>query len=157
MKNPFKLFYSGLLIFSLSSDISAQDRENRILFHYLKLSSSLSDSDLKQALKQADKLAAQVNTPSFTGLQPSANAMKKAAALDQFRESFSVFSDSLSAMVKSGKLKPAETLYLVHCPMAFNDKGADWISDVPKVINPYFGDEMLHCGKIKSTFHKSGK
>ena len=157
MKNRIKLYLSALFVFLISSDIFTQNREERIIFHYLKLSSSLSDSDLKQSLKHAGKLASQLNQPAFSSLQASADAMKKAAALGQIRESFSVFSDSLSAMVKSGRLKPAETLYLVHCPMAFNDKGANWISDVPKVINPYFGDEMLHCGKVKSTLFKSGK
>jgi hypothetical protein len=157
MKNRIKLYLSALFVFLIYSGIYAQDREERIIFHYLKLSSSLSDSDLKQSVKHAGKLASQLDQPAFSSLQASADAMKKATGLNQLRESFSVFSDSLSAMVKSGRLKPAENLYLVHCPMAFNDKGADWISDVPKVINPYFGDEMLHCGKVKSTLFKSGK
>lgn len=50
-------------------------------------------------------------------------------------------------------------LYLMHCPMAFGtDKGADWISANPEVVNPFFGknnpkhkDEMLHCGEVKDT------
>ena len=157
MKNRFNLILPILFVLAVPYGSSAQGREDRIIFHYLKLSSSLADSDLKQALKQAEKLADQVNSSPFNALQPSASTMKKAAGLSQLRETFSVFSDSLSALVKSGKLKPAESLYLVHCPMAFNDKGADWISDVPKVINPYFGDEMLHCGKVKAILFKSAE
>ncbi len=41
-----------------------------------------------------------------------------------------------------------DTIYIVHCPMANENKGADWISFENKVLNPYFGDKMLHCGKV---------
>jgi len=42
-----------------------------------------------------------------------------------------------------------ESLYVQHCPMAFNNRGADWLSGEAKVLNPYFGDEMLNCGFVK--------
>ncbi|MEO0337712.1 MAG: efflux RND transporter periplasmic adaptor subunit [Bacteroidota bacterium] len=41
--------------------------------------------------------------------------------------------------------------YLQHCPMAFNDTGADWISEADTILNPYFGDKMLKCGFVKMT------
>ena len=41
------------------------------------------------------------------------------------------------------------TYYVQHCPMAFNDKGADWISSVEEIRNPYFGDQMLKCGWVE--------
>ena len=37
----------------------------------------------------------------------------------------------------------------VHCPMAFDWKGADWLQVGREVANPYFGAEMLGCGSIK--------
>jgi Cu(I)/Ag(I) efflux system membrane fusion protein len=40
-------------------------------------------------------------------------------------------------------------LYVQHCPMAFNNRGADWLSREEKILNPYFGDEMLNCGYVK--------
>lgn len=40
-------------------------------------------------------------------------------------------------------------LYVQHCPMAFNNRGADWLSKEEKILNPYFGDEMLNCGFVK--------
>lgn len=42
-----------------------------------------------------------------------------------------------------------EALYVQHCPMAFNNRGADWLSTEEKILNPYFGDEMLNCGFVK--------
>ncbi|MEM9985922.1 MAG: efflux RND transporter periplasmic adaptor subunit, partial [Bacteroidota bacterium] len=38
-----------------------------------------------------------------------------------------------------------------HCPMANDFSGADWISEDTEVLNPYFGDEMLHCGHVEDT------
>jgi len=40
-------------------------------------------------------------------------------------------------------------LYKVHCPMAFEDTGADWLQSSLKIANPYYGPEMLRCGTIK--------
>lgn len=41
------------------------------------------------------------------------------------------------------------TIYKQFCPMAFNDKGAFWLSKSEDILNPYFGSTMLHCGEIK--------
>ena len=42
-------------------------------------------------------------------------------------------------------------LFVQFCPMAFDNKGADWISDVGEVQNPYFGDKMMKCGLVTDT------
>ena len=34
----------------------------------------------------------------------------------------------------------------VHCPMAFDNKGADWLQGTGSIRNPYFGADMLSCG-----------
>ncbi len=35
------------------------------------------------------------------------------------------------------------SFYQAYCPMAFNDKGASWLQDSDRVLNPYFGSQML--------------
>jgi Cu(I)/Ag(I) efflux system membrane fusion protein len=40
--------------------------------------------------------------------------------------------------------------YVQHCPMANDNKGADWLSKDKEINNPYFGSSMLTCGEIKS-------
>lgn len=44
-------------------------------------------------------------------------------------------------------------IYRQHCPMAFNDRGADWMSESPEVRNPYFGRKMLECGEVSDTLY----
>ena len=40
------------------------------------------------------------------------------------------------------------TIYIQHCPMAFNNRGADWLSTEEQIRNPYFGDKMMKCGSV---------
>lgn len=48
-------------------------------------------------------------------------------------------------------------VYRVHCPMAFDDRGADWLSPEDKVLNPYFGDKMLRCGEVVGRIAPDGQ
>jgi Cu(I)/Ag(I) efflux system membrane fusion protein len=64
------------------------------------------------------------------------------------RKAFSLFSNSL---YKSLKMFGAGgiTVYYEHCPMANDKAGAYWLSNSKEIRNPYFGNEMLSCGKVK--------
>lgn len=66
------------------------------------------------------------------------------------RGAFSMLSNNLYTCVKSFGLD-GETAYYQFCPMAFNGEGAYWLSDKEEIRNPYFGDKMLTCGKVKET------
>ena len=48
-------------------------------------------------------------------------------------------------------VKPAETVYYQFCPMANDGKGANWLSKESGVKNPYYGSQMLSCGKTVET------
>lgn len=146
IKSP-GIIASALFYFLWVCNASAQKNEDKIVFHYLKLSQALSRSDFNKASKQAASLTNE--SASFTPLKRGSDLIRNAKNLESIREGFSVFSDSLKTAVEKGQFVPGETLFVLHCPMAFKDKGADWISDERKVINPYFGDEMLHCGSVK--------
>ncbi|NML39107.1 DUF3347 domain-containing protein [Chitinophaga sp. G-6-1-13] len=70
--------------------------------------------------------------------------------LEGKRSSFQMVSEMLFDLVKNTGLK-GKTIYHQYCPMAFDDKGAYWLSDKPEILNPYFGNKMLHCGETKDT------
>jgi hypothetical protein len=53
-------------------------------------------------------------------------------------------------MAKKTKLGTG-VIYKQFCPMAFDNKGAYWLSSNEEIMNPYFGDKMLHCGKVEET------
>ncbi|MES2777810.1 MAG: DUF3347 domain-containing protein [Bacteroidota bacterium] len=74
-------------------------------------------------------------------------ALSKTAGLEEKRKSFQIISDAMYDLIRTVKYDKA-MVYQVHCPMAFNNSGANWLSNKDEVINPYFGDKMLHCGEV---------
>jgi membrane fusion protein, copper/silver efflux system len=47
--------------------------------------------------------------------------------------------------------------YRAYCPMAFDDKGAEWLQIGQTINNPYFGESMLLCGEIRGRFDPRGQ
>ena len=60
---------------------------------------------------------------------------------------FETVSNAMYNMLKTVELKNAG-VYRQYCPMAFNDKGAYWLSNEAEIKNPYFGKKMLECGEV---------
>lgn len=70
--------------------------------------------------------------------------------LEKKRESFEMVSNAFYDMVRV--IKPTgSTIYYQYCPMAFDNKGAYWLSSADSIMNPYFGKKMLTCGEVKET------
>ncbi|TVR86987.1 MAG: efflux RND transporter periplasmic adaptor subunit [Saprospirales bacterium] len=67
------------------------------------------------------------------------------------REAFENISRALIYWLRHFEID-TDALYLQHCPMAFDNEGADWISTEEEILNPYFGDQMLHCGLVEEVF-----
>jgi len=65
------------------------------------------------------------------------------------RQQFEFLTDAMINSITAFGTK--NKLFVQFCPMAFDNKGADWISDVGEVQNPYFGDKMMKCGLVTDT------
>jgi hypothetical protein len=63
------------------------------------------------------------------------------------RLAFGTLSGAVYGMLKNVDIKNAG-IYHEYCPMAFNEKGAYWLSDESEIKNPYFGKKMLECGEV---------
>jgi hypothetical protein len=70
----------------------------------------------------------------------------KMGDIEEQRKAFVTVTESVEAMVKD-QLESG-TVYKQFCPMAFGNKGAYWLSNSKDIMNPYFGDKMLKCGRI---------
>ncbi|MBX9784612.1 MAG: DUF3347 domain-containing protein [Chitinophagaceae bacterium] len=70
--------------------------------------------------------------------------------IEKKRESFEMISNAFYDIVRAVRPNGA-TVYYQYCPMAFNDKGAYWLSNADSIRNPYFGKKMLTCGEVKET------
>ncbi|MBL0098419.1 MAG: DUF3347 domain-containing protein [Bacteroidetes bacterium] len=63
------------------------------------------------------------------------------------RSHFVMMSEVVYDLVKNfGAGRP---VYHDHCPMARDNQGAMWISEVKEIKNPYFGSQMFKCGRVE--------
>jgi hypothetical protein len=67
--------------------------------------------------------------------------------IDHQREHFEGLSTDITDLV--ALLGTDKVVYQDFCPMANNNKGALWLSEVKEIKNPYYGSKMLKCGSIK--------
>jgi Cu(I)/Ag(I) efflux system membrane fusion protein len=74
-------------------------------------------------------------------------AIKESKNLAVQKEKFNSLSDCLFDLLSHYGI-PGISVYQNHCPMALDNRGANWLSDKEKIENPYFGDEMLDCGAV---------
>lgn len=75
--------------------------------------------------------------------------MQHVEDLEEKRSYFSHISEIMYCTVKSFDINEEIELYATFCPMAFDGKGAYWISETKTIKNPYFGAKMLKCGEVK--------
>lgn len=66
--------------------------------------------------------------------------------LESARSKFKVLSDHIV------KMELPDGYVVVHCLMAAEGNGADWVQQEGEIANPYFGTAMKGCGSIKNTF-----
>jgi len=116
---------------------------------------SAKGGDLLTALNMVEmgKLKMEIHTVWMQvekALKTDAQHIKENKDTEQQRESFITLSKNMYELIKAAK--PAETVYYQFCPMANDGKGANWLSKESAIKNPYYGSQMLTCGKTVETF-----
>jgi len=86
----------------------------------------------------------------FNAMRAHAGRVGRADELEEQREQFDFLSNLLIETIRAFGIENAK-LYVQHCPMALDDRGADWISKERQILNPYFGAKMLKCGLVKDS------
>ena len=81
-------------------------------------------------------------------LDPALKSIAENSDLEKQRIEFSKFNLVFYKSIQSFGLEE-QTTYYQYCPMANDYEGAYWFSDTDEILNPYFGDVMLHCGETK--------
>lgn len=122
--------------------------------HYLQLKDVLVASDPSKAKTAASELA--IALRKLKGSENTAILAEKIAAstdLSEQRTSFTVLSNDLIALFKQTEIASG-SIYVQYCPMANEGEGGYWLSSQAEIMNPYYGDEMLHCGEVKETLAK---
>tara|TARA_Y100000782_G_scaffold115449_1_gene158524 strand:- start:6412 stop:6927 length:516 start_codon:yes stop_codon:yes gene_type:complete len=133
-------------------EATAQDQAeaSAVVKTYLELKDALVQSDAKLAQEKAAALAKAVDegTEDYTAIRETAQEIVNTAELANQRKHFKTLSAALYEVLKAEEGLEAP-LYKQYCPMANNNKGAFWLSAEKEIMNPYFGDMMLHCGSVQ--------
>ncbi len=111
----------------------------------IKASDSLKLGDLKAepALVETAKMNAKNVSDETKGLLGEVGIENK-------RKSFQMITSDVYDLLRVVKYD-REKIYMQHCPMAFENKGADWLSNTSEIVNPYIPKKMLDCGEVKDS------
>jgi len=130
---------------------SIQTREvTGVVDGYLKLKDALVASNADEARQIATSMVDVADAEDMPQVAQAVTEISNTTDIVEQRQHFEVLSVSLYDQLQEGK-KLDQTLYKQYCPMAFDDKGAYWLSAQEKIRNPYFGDRMLKCGSVQET------
>jgi membrane fusion protein, copper/silver efflux system len=147
---------------SVSISQKAKDNLKPIFENYLEMKDALTNDNLEAAKKSGNNLlksVENVNMALFTGeshniwmgfsteLKTSLEHLGHFKTLEELRKAFLQVSNSIINLEST--FNPNDKpLNVLHCPMANNNKGADWLSASKEVRNPYYGKSMLTCGEV---------
>ncbi len=89
--------------------------------------------------------AVQVWKREAANLSKLIDGLRQAQDITGLRDQFKPLSEEIGFLAKSFGFGEVGPIYELHCPMAFQNKGAIWYQDSDQVGNPYFGPSMLKC------------
>lgn len=149
---------------------AVQDAFENSLKAYFDIQVALSEDDLERAEEGASRLLqALTGVPmkdmpadfhavwmkSVPNLKASTDAVNTASNLGDARQAFESLSLAMLNLVRNVDYTGDVPVYQYHCPMAFHNKGADWLQDKEGTANPYFGAAMYRCGKLEAQIHEA--
>lgn len=109
-------------------------------------------ADLIAAVQALDQAEVTASLNDLIGRLIEVTAVLDAEAdIEQHRDALDPLSLALTALLQAAHVEGLGPTYRAHCPMAFDNRGASWLTPEEEVFNPYFGDRMLRCGSIEET------
>lgn len=142
-----------------------QQQLSQVAITYMKLSNALAQAsasqaknasqEIKQDLGKVDMglLKGKVHMEWMKNLDELNRIVKKieeAADIQKQRKAFALLSESLASALRRFGHRLDNPVRIFSCPMAFDNRGAQWLQTSEDVFNPYFGAAMLKCGSQKA-------
>lgn len=127
---------------------------------YFSLKDALVKSDGNTASTKAKDLSKAISSVKMEALSPEehtafmqvmkdlsfdAEHIAETKDVGHQRDHFTSLSDNIYKLIKVSKQE--KPVYYQHCPMFNEGKGANWLSKDNAIKNPYYGSQMLSCGK----------
>ena len=155
--------------YSNEIDIKFKTQLGTFVNAYLKMKDAFVATDEKTVEKEANNALSTLKNVDMKLLKGDAhiewmkllkpikenlNGIISMKGIEMKRSHFSIVSNKTTAAIEFFGIHTDNPVYLEFCPMAFDNKGAFWISKDKEIKNPYFGDKMLKCGEVKKQFNK---
>lgn len=145
-----------------NTDVQKNDATSLIIDAYIQIKNGLVADNKKDAAKGGTALLAAFTKFDMSTLKGKVHtdymeiyesAKEQAehivrSPIDHQREHFEALSEDINDLISL--LGTTKTLYRDFCPMANNNKGAYWLSEVKEIKNPFFGSKMMSCGSVKT-------
>lgn len=125
------------------------DTTGKIYHGYLAIKTALTKTDVEGTQSAAKTLTADLDEKQLE-IKVVAQEMAKTEDIGKQRVLFATLTSKVEQTFKDQLAQG--TIYKQFCPMAFNNTGGYWFSEVSEIRNPYYGDMMLTCGAVKETF-----
>lgn len=133
-----------------------------VVNNYFLLKNAFVESDVDKVKKEAQKVNRSLKNVNMSllendphhqwmeienNLSSSLSSVLETNDIEEQRKHFEIISE---ALINAAELFGVniDWVYVQYCPMAFDDKGAYWLSESEEIRNPYFGDMMLTCGEV---------
>ncbi len=142
----------------LASSPELQSALAEMLEAYYPVWRALAADDPRAAREAAQRLQSAVNELQantedaklfFNRVVAATEAIAESSDIHSARVNFENLSNEIIRAVQSVGLPEGVSTHLAFCPMAFEGRRADWLQDDEKLLNPYFGAEMLQCGEFE--------
>lgn len=122
---------------------------------YFALQHALSHDEFDSSQRAARTLVQAIKSssavPVDSKLHESANLLAQSKEITAARTVFEDVSRDMLSLARTLGTGTRTSVHLYHCPMAFDDRGANWLQDKKGVENPYFGASMFTCGVLKES------
>ncbi|MEZ5016033.1 MAG: DUF3347 domain-containing protein [Flavipsychrobacter sp.] len=151
----------------IETDSLFQVHTDAITHFYTHMQTALAGDNPADASSRAKQLAShieQYNRVQFSDKEQEVYSQYKARItelskaieitedIEKQRESFEALSKVMYEFVKA--VGTTEPLYKSYCPMAFDGKGAMWLSETEDIANPYYGSSMYRCGSVQEVLKR---
>ncbi|MGB0743251.1 MAG: DUF3347 domain-containing protein [Opitutales bacterium] len=149
--------FLGVSVLQAHSDAFKPKFVDTLVDPYLSIHQGFVTDDLEAAQAGADAFLKAMKHAPHEGeaheeamdLSKPAKAISGTKDIKTARTAFLDLSRQMTSLVEHVGTTSDTPLYTAFCPMAFDNKGGQWMQSDKTVSNPYYGSMMLRCGSIK--------
>lgn len=162
---PDKMNHNGMETTRYEVSDEFKQQLSPIFAEFFKVQSSLANDDYEKARSAAEALDETLGGVDMKTLKGEAHLfwMKNLPAIKDaigkivdgkdigaVREAFEALSGDISKVAMTFGIQSKVPVVIVHCSMAFDGKGANWMQAGDQIRNPYYGKAMSSCGSVKT-------